>query len=55
MIVSRLLKVLVLTGLVLAAVGEEYRPACEAVEGAISDASKVYYPGEHDHEQLSWW
>jgi hypothetical protein len=29
-----------------ATVGSEYRPACEAVGAAISDASNVYYPGE---------
>jgi len=43
---SRLLTIPALAGLALA-IGEEYRPACEAVEVAISNASKVYYPGEH--------
>jgi len=31
-----------------ATIGNEYRPACEAVGVAISDASKIYYPGEYD-------
>jgi len=46
-----LLTILALTGLGSAATGIEYRPACETLEDVISDASKVYYPGEHDCEQ----
>lgn len=42
---GHLLSILALAGLALTAIGEEYRPACEAVEVAISNASKVYYPG----------
>jgi hypothetical protein len=40
-----------LVGLALATT-EEYRAACKVVETAISNASKVYYPGEHG--QLPW-
>jgi len=49
---SRLLTVLALTGLGFAAIGDEYLPACKAVEVAISNSSKVYYPGKYDYEQL---
>jgi len=52
---SRLLTIPALTGLTLLTIGDEYRQACKAVEVAISNASEVYYPGEHDHEQLLWW
>jgi len=48
-----LLTILALTGLGSATAGIEYRPACEAVEVAISHASRVYYPGENDCEQPS--
>ena len=62
MVLSPLLTVLVLAGLALAAANEEYQTvmsgheysvACKMVEAAISDASRVYYPG--GHEQLSRW
>jgi len=52
---SRLLTVLALTGLGFAAIGDEYRPACKAVEVAISNASRVYYAGEYDYGQLLRW
>jgi len=45
-----LLTILALTGLGSATTGDEYRLACKAVEAAISNASNVYYPGEHDSE-----
>ena len=45
---GRLLIISGLVGLALAITGEEHRPACEAVEAAISDMSKVYYPGERE-------
>lgn len=44
---NRVLTFSALAGLVLATIGEEYRPACEAVEAAILNASRVYYPGEY--------
>jgi len=47
---SRLLTVLALTGLGFAAIDDEYRSACKAVEAAISNASNVYYPGEWGYE-----
>jgi len=53
MMFNRLLTISALVGLVLAAIGEEYRPACEAIEAVISNASKVYYPGEDG--RLWWW
>lgn len=43
---SCLLTFLALAGLAFAITNEQYRPACEAVEAVISNASKVYYPGE---------
>ena len=49
---SHFLTISTLVGLTFAVVGEDYRPACEAVAAAMSDASQVYYPGEH--EQLLW-
>ena len=52
---SRLLTIFALTGLGSAATGNQYRQACDAVKAAISNASNVYYPGEHDCEQLSRW
>jgi len=52
---SRLLAISALTGLGFNTIGNEYRQACKTVEAAISNASKVYYPGEHDCEQLLWW
>jgi hypothetical protein len=41
-----------LAGLALATTNEGHCAACKAVEAAISNASKVYYPGENG--QLSW-
>jgi len=52
---SRLLTISALTGLGFHTIGNEYRQACKAVETAISNASNVYYPGEHDCEQLLQW
>ena len=46
-------QLLTLWALAFSTIGNEYRLACKAVEAAISDASKVYYPGEYDYEQLS--
>ena len=52
---SCLLTISVFAGLALSTIADEYRPACEAVEAAISNASSVYYPGECDYEQpLPW-
>jgi hypothetical protein len=57
MVLSPLLTVSVLAGLALAAANEEYQTvmssneysaACKMVETAISNASKVYYPGGHE-------
>jgi len=48
MIFSRFLTIVPLAGLAFATTGENYLPACRAVQGAISDASKVYYPGEYE-------
>jgi len=48
---SRLLKIFALTWLCSFTADSECRQACDAVEVAISDASKVYYPGEYDCEQ----
>ena len=42
---SRFPTILALAGLAYAA-GNDYLPACHAVEAAISHASQVYYPGE---------
>lgn len=42
---SSFLAIVALGGLGFAATGNEYRPACEAVEAAISKASNLYYPG----------
>jgi hypothetical protein len=53
MLLSPFLTVSALVGLALATTNEEYCAACKAVETAISNASKVYYPGEN--EQLPWW
>jgi len=52
---SRLLAIPALTVLAFSTIGDEYRLACKAVESAISNASNVYYPGEYDCEQPSWW
>jgi len=49
---TRFPAILALVGLAFATTGKDYRPACRAVETVISNASKVYYPGEH--EWLSW-
>ena len=45
---SRLLTILPLAGLTFFTTGNNYLSACQAVEAAISNASKVYYPGEHE-------
>ncbi|KAF9648761.1 FAD-binding domain-containing protein [Thelephora ganbajun] len=42
---SRFLTVSTLATLAFAATGSEYHAACEAVEATVSNASKVYYPG----------
>ena len=52
MLLSRFLTISVLAGLASATADKEYRSACKAVEAAISNASKVYYPGEYYYEQL---
>ena len=44
---------LTLSALAFSTIGKDYRLACKVVENAISDASKVYYPGGRDYEQLS--
>ena len=46
MVLNRFLAIFALVGLAFATVDDEYRPACQAVEAAISNASKVYYSGE---------
>ncbi|KAF9648818.1 FAD-binding domain-containing protein [Thelephora ganbajun] len=46
MVLSSFLTISVLAALAFAATGDEYRAACEAVEAAISNTSKVYYPGD---------
>ena len=48
MLLNHFLTVSALAGLALATTNEEYHAACKTVETTISDASKVYYPGEHD-------
>ena len=48
MILSRFLTIFPLAGLAFAIISEKYRPACRAVEAVISNASKVYYPGEYE-------
>jgi hypothetical protein len=53
MLLSPFLTVLVIVGFALATTNEEYCAACKAVETAITNASKVYYPGEH--ERLRRW
>jgi len=45
---SYLLTILALTGLRFPPVSNKYRQACKTVEAAMSNASKVYYPGECD-------
>jgi len=50
---SRFLAIFHIAGLAFAAIGGEYRSACQAVKAAVSNASKVYYPGEY--ESLSRW
>jgi hypothetical protein len=52
-LLSRFLTVSTFAGLAFATIDKEYRPACKAVEAAISNASGVYYPGEC--ECPSWW
>ena len=53
MLLSPFLTASALAGLALATTNEEYCAACKAVETAISNASKVYYPGED--ERLPRW
>ena len=48
MMFSRFLTISPLVGLVFATIGEGYLPACREVEAAISNASNIYYPGEHE-------
>ena len=45
---SRFPTILLLVGLASATISKEYRLACQAVEAAISNASKVYYQGERE-------
>ena len=45
-VLSRFLTILPPATLAFATIGEGYRPACQRVEAAISNASEVYYPGE---------
>jgi len=52
---SCLLTISVFTGLAFSTIADEYRPACEAAEAAIFNASSVYYPGECGYEQLLPW
>jgi len=52
---NRLLTISALAGLAFFTIADQYRPACEAVEAAISNASSVYYPGECSYEQLLPW
>ena len=47
MLFGPFLTVSALAGLTLATTNEEYCAACKAVETAISNASRVYYPGEN--------
>ena len=53
MLLSPFLTVSALVGVALATTNDAYCAACKVVETAISNASKVYYPGEN--EQLLWW
>jgi hypothetical protein len=48
MLLSSFLTVSTLAGVALVTTNEEYCGACKAVETAISNASNVYYPGEHE-------
>ena len=48
MMLSHLLTILATVGLAFATVNKGYRPACQAVKVAISNASGVYYPGESE-------
>ena len=48
MLLGPFLTVSALAGLALATTNEEYCAACKAVETVISNASKVYYPGENE-------
>jgi len=45
---GRFLTISPLVGLAFATIGKGYLPACREVEAAISSASNVYYPGEHE-------
>ena len=46
MILNRFLTLSALAGLALATNDKKCILACKAVEATISDASKIYYPGE---------
>jgi len=48
MMLTRFFAILPLVGLVFATANEGYRPACRAIEVAISNASDVYYPGQSE-------
>ena len=48
MVFSRFLAISTLAGLAFAATYKEYLKTCKAIEGVISDASEVYYPGERE-------
>jgi hypothetical protein len=43
-----------LAGLTLATTNEEYCAACRAVETVVSNASRVYYPGENEYLLWRW-
>ena len=47
MMLTRFAAILALVGLAFATAGKDYRQACQAVGAVISNASKVYYPGEY--------
>jgi hypothetical protein len=53
MLLSPFLTVSALVGVALATTNDDYCAACKVVETAISNASKVYYPGKS--EQLLRW
>ena len=53
MLLSPFLTISALAALALATTNKKYYAACKTVETAISKASSVYYPGEH--EQLPPW
>lgn len=53
MMLCSFLTISALAGLGFATTDNEYRPACEAVEAAISHASNVYYPGNTREYRLA--